>query len=128
MPVVLSAVAVLAFAAGFGLSTANGYEFGQKFRNLLAIVGQPQWEAYQEQYQSSEEDSSYLLFFRKGEPVDQRTEYLASNLGVKVVEPTVFARGIVISVREPASEFVKTLRELPFVWMVLRDRPFFFCH
>lgn len=121
-------VVLLAFGIGFGLGGQSDFNIGQKARAILGAIGKPQLEAYQAQYQPASGKVDYLLFFRDAAEIDHGKTYLRDVMAIDTIEPTVFKRGVVISLVEPATALVDKLRSLPFVWMVLRDRPFFFCH
>ena len=120
--------ALVAFAAGFGLVTQKHAGIAAAFHRLLTVLGQPQLAAYQAQYGTSDEKTNYLVFFYKNAELERNKQYLTSQREIEMVSNTIFSNGIVIALTEPADGILHRLRALPSVWMVLKDRPFFFCH
>jgi len=102
---------------------------GTQALRLLAALGAPQYEAYKDMYadQTGTGTSDYLLFFEK-EGRAEAVPYFEAHPDVRVVDNTIFANAVVVSVPEPAKSHLEDLRGQPFTWMVIRDRPFFFCH
>lgn len=102
---------------------------GTQALRFLAVLGAPQYEAYKAQYadRTGTDSSDYLLFFEQ-ERRRESVSYFEAHPDVRIVDKTIFANAVVVSLPEPAESHLEDLRAQPFAWMVLRDRAFFFCH
>jgi len=120
-------------AAAFliGADAGSGGTLGAQVLRILALLGAPQYDAYREMYAPGnglgQERSDYLFFFHRGGGAEA-SAYLAGDPLIRVSDQTIFSNGLVVSLPEPAGPIVAKLRAQPFTWMVLRDRPYFFCH
>ena len=121
-------VALAAFAVGFGWAVQERSNIAATFHRLLVVLGEPQLEAYQAQYGTSDKKTHYLVFFYKNAELERSKQHVISQTEIEMVGNTIFSNGIVIALTEPADDTLNRLRARPSVWMVLKDRPFFFCH
>lgn len=96
----------------------------------LAVLGTPQYETYRELYAKDEESAGskdYLLFYAEaGRHLAK--PFFDAHPEVRVTGGTVFDNSVVVAIDDDAASLVEELRAQPFVWMLVRDRPLFFCH
>ena len=124
------AAGLVATAFVVGVFLGSDGAAGDKALRLLAALGAPRYEAVRSAYApDADERASYLLFFDEASAEDPRVEaFLAARPELEITGYTVFANAVVLSGPPPPSPWVEALRAEPFVWLLLRDRPFFFCH
>ena len=128
VPLVVFAAAAFAMGAWIGSDGA----IGTQALRLLAAMGAPQYDAYKELYAARDaaqggKEIDYLLFFEREKRILSEA-YFTEHPQVRVVDKTIFDNAIVVALPEPTKPWVDDLKRQPFVWMLLRDRPLFFCH
>lgn len=121
---------VVGFLIGVWLGSDG--KVGTQALGLLAAMGAPQYAMYQEIYATREgldgqKETDYLLFFERDHQ-SLSEFYFSKHPQVRVVNDTVFNNAVVVALPEPVSLWVEDLKRQSFVWMLLRDRPLFFCH
>ncbi|MFT5394419.1 MAG: hypothetical protein ACI8PT_004630 [Gammaproteobacteria bacterium] len=112
-----------------GVIIGSDGTIGQRALRLLAALGAPQYDAYKDMYAQGQTPGTvdYLLFF-KDEQRSLSQAYFDTHPAVTITGDTVFDDAIVVALPRSSQSLVSELREQPFVWMLVRDRPFFFCH
>ena len=126
--VVIFAAAAFTVGAWVGSDGA----VGSRLLLFLAAMGAPQYDAYKDLYAARESaqggvEADYLLFFEQ----DMRgasAPYFAAHPRIRIIDETIFDNAVVGALPEPTKPWVDDLKRQPFVWMLLRDRPLFFCH
>jgi hypothetical protein len=122
----LGVIAVVFFV---GAIMGSDGAIGQRALRMLAALGAPQYDAYKDMYAQGRTPGTvdYLLFF-KDEERSHSQAYFDAHPAVTITGDTVFDDAIVVALPRSSESLVSDLREQPFVWMLVRDRPFFFCH
>ena len=120
---------VVALVFSVGAIIGSDGALGQRALRLLAALGAPQYDAYKDMYAQGQTPGTvdYLLFFKDGERPHSQA-YFDAHPAVTITGDTVFDDAIVVALPRASESLVSELREQPFVWMLVRDRPFFFCH
>lgn len=126
-------MAVAAGAFLTGLAFASGPALGERVMRLLAALGAPRLEAIRAMEEpvagpDGVPRTQWLVFFEGGAAPAERTRLLARHESVRFVEETFFSNGVVVSIAEPSAAVVDALRASSAVWLMLRDRAFYFCH
>ena len=114
---------------GVGAFVGSGGQVGQHALRLLATIGAPQYEAYRDLYgdDGGSQSADYILFY-KGELGPVAEAYFAARDDVTISGKSALQQSIIVTINEPSRDRADELRAQEFVWMLVRDRPFFFCH
>ena len=119
------------FLAGVLLGSGMISQLKAPLAKLLQIIGQPQLDAYEAVYGEAEGSGGatvdYLLFVDETEWAE-RDRYLASHPEIESKGKTIFPNAIVVALPRSDQQVVRELEGQRFTWMLIRDRPFFFCH